>query len=180
MAEQAVELPGGPEAQTAQGETGDNRRHISNILVRPKYSVRFIHFFLVGGLATIGIVIGFVYMRLMDIDDLLNSAQAMGVGGHIPVYDAFTDVTTIAIAGLTLFVIYSCVIAILLSHRVAGPMTALIDCIDQIKKGNYRYERDLRRGDELRPIHDAIRDLARALKEKEQKAMGQPGTGEGG
>ena len=167
MAEQAVDLPN---ASVAGDKKGDgNRRQLSNMFVRPKYPVKFVNYFIAGGLTTIGVVIGFVYMRLMDIDQVLNSADAMGVGGHIPVYDAFTDVTTIAIAGLACFVIYACVIALIIGHRVAGPMTALIDCIEQIKRGNFTYERDLRKNDELRPVHDAIRDLARALKEAQHE-----------
>ncbi|NKB97313.1 MAG: hypothetical protein GKR90_02275 [Pseudomonadales bacterium] len=158
MAEQAV-----ADATTQSEEA--NRRLLSNILVRPKYTVKFVNYFIGGGALAIGAVIAAIYLRLLDIDQILNSSQAMGVGGHIPVYDAFTDVTTIAIAGLAFFVIYSCIIAIVLSHRVAGPMTALVDCIEQLKKGNYSYERDLRKHDELRPIHDAIRDLSRSLKE---------------
>lgn len=172
MAEQALRgLPEGTSANElshAKDEGNVNRRSLTNALVRPKYTVKFLNYFVIGGIAAIGAVIGFVYMRLMDIDRLLNSAQAMSVGGHIPVYDAFTDVTTIAIVGLTLFVIYACVIAILLSHRVAGPMTALIECIDQIKAGNYEFDRQLRKHDELQPLHDALRDLARSLKDSQK------------
>ena len=161
MAEQALKLP---KNKVNDGE--QNRRSLSNVLVRPRYSVKFLTYFVFGGVFAIGGVVGFVYMRLMDIDQILNSSEAMGVGGHIPVYDAFTDVTTIAIAGLALFVIYACVIAIILSHRVAGPMTALIDHIEQLKRGNYDYERQLRKNDELHPLHDALRSLARSLKEQ--------------
>ena len=162
MAEQAIEIT---KEQAASADKNENRRSLTNALVRPKHRVGFLNYFVFGGVAAIGTVIGFVYMRLADIDQILNSSEAMTVGGHIPVYDAFTDVTTIAILGLALFVIYACVIAIILSHRVAGPMTALIDCIEQIKQGKYDFDRQLRKKDELHPVHDALRDLARSLKD---------------
>ena len=165
MAEQAIEIPNN---KSSSAEKNENRRSLANALVRPKHRVGFLNYFVFGGIAAIGAVIGFVYMRLMEVDRILNSSEAMGVGGHIPVYDAFTDVTTIAILGLAFFVIYACVISIVLSHRVAGPMTALIDCIEQIKQGNYDYDRQLRKKDELHPVHDALRDLARSLKDHEK------------
>ncbi|MDG2278718.1 MAG: hypothetical protein P8L31_12220 [Pseudomonadales bacterium] len=172
ISEQAIDLP---ENQTAQTED-ENLRRLSNILVRPKYTVNFVGYFIGGGLLTIAIVIGATYLHLLDIDQLLNSTQAMGVGGHIPIYDAFTNITTIAIAGLAFFVIYSCVIAIILGHRVAGPITALVDCIEQIKRGNFTYERNLRNNDELGPIHDAIRDLARSLKQSSKASSASDST----
>lgn len=152
-------------------EPGNNQRHLKNLLVRPRYNIEFVKYFILGGLATTFTVIGFIYLRLLDIDKALNSSDAMSVGGHIPVYDAFTDITTIAIAGLTFFVVYACVIALMIEHRVAGPMAVLVDSLEQIKRGNFNHQRELRKHDQLHPIQDAIRDLARALKD----APGQRG-----
>lgn len=171
MAEQAIKLSKTKRARIDQVE---NRRSFSNALVRPKYSVGFLNYFVVSGIIAICVVIGFVYMRLMEIDRILNAPNAMAVGGHIPVYDAFTDVTTIAILGLALFVIYACVMAIILSHRVAGPMTALTQYIEEIKRGNYDFDRQLRKKDELHPIYGALRDLARSLKENAKSESARP------
>ena len=92
----------------------------------------------------------------------------MGVGGHIPVYDAFTDITTIALAGFCCFFAYACIVSLILSHRVAGPMTAIIACIEEYGQGNYDFKRELRGNDELEPIHDALQDLGRALKDQQR------------
>lgn len=171
MSEQAIET--GAKGRHGRGHSEGSQRQLSNLLFRPRYSLKFVKYFIAGGLTTTFTVIGFVYMRLLDIDEALNSSDAMSVGGHIPVYDAFTDITTISIAGLALFVVYACIVAMVIEHRVAGPMTALVDSIDEIKRGNFNYQREIRKHDQLLPIHDAIRDLSRALKEA-QKPRGNP------
>ncbi|MEM7003103.1 MAG: methyl-accepting chemotaxis protein [Pseudomonadota bacterium] len=144
------------------------RRQLKNFFVKPAHQVNFIGYFLTTGLAMITGVMVVIYMRMQEIDQILNSTKGIGVGGHIAVYDVFTDITGIATIGLFLFVALACAIALILSHRVAGPMIAILHYIEQIKQGNYDYERELRKSDELQPIHDALQDLARSLREQQR------------
>lgn len=155
----------------AAEESAKNRRQLKNFFQKPKFHLKFVNLFVLGGFtAMVGAVV-LIQLRLLEIDSLLNSSTAMGVGGHLPVYDAFTDVATIALLALAGFVVYACVLALIISHRVAGPTIAIMACIDEIKKGNYDYKRQLRKGDELQPIIDGLHDLSRALKEQRRDSL---------
>jgi signal transduction histidine kinase len=57
----------------------------------------------------------------------------------------------------------------MVSHRIAGPVVAITAFIEELKKGNYDYGRNLRPNDELTLIMDALHDLAPTLKEKEEQ-----------
>ena len=152
------------------GETSQdqvNRRKFKNFFVKSRYKVRFVPYFAIGGMVSIAAVGYLIHQRLLAIDELLNNPEAMGISGHIPVYDAFTDITTIALAGFSFMIVYSCLIAVMCSHRVSGPMTAIVACIDEMKRGNFAFARNLRKHDELKPIHEALRELGRVLQEKE-------------
>ena len=145
-----------------------NRRQLKNFVVKPRYQLKFVTWFITGGFVTMVTTVALMNYRLQQIDHLLNSDAAMSVAGHIPVYDALTDITSIALAGFVLFVIYACYLAILINHRVGGPMIALIAHIDEIRNGNYEYQRKLRKKDELKPVHEALVDLSRTLKQKSE------------
>jgi signal transduction histidine kinase len=56
--------------------------------------------------------------------------------------------------------------AIVISHRIAGPMLAIRAFIKNMKDGRYDEKRSLRPYDELSPIMDDLHELADALKAK--------------
>ena len=158
------------DATDTNSESGDkNRRQIKNFVVKPRYQLKFVTWFVTGGFVTMVVTVGLMNYRLQQIDHLLNSDGAMSVAGHIPIYDALTDITSFALAGFVLFVVYACYLAILINHRVGGPMIALIAHIDEIRNGNYDYQRKLRKKDELKPVHEALMNLSRSLKQKNEQ-----------
>lgn len=77
-----------------------------------------------------------------------------------------TDLTTVAFLFIAIILLL-CLIAIyfvfFLSVRVFGPQVALLNFIDQLKAGDYRPYRKLRKDDELQEIWQALQDLALKL-----------------
>ena len=76
------------------------------------------------------------------------------------------EIVQISLGGFAAFVIFSFVFALVISHRIAGPVVAIKAFIDELKKGNYDYPRRLRPRDELVDVMDALHELAPILKEK--------------
>ena len=153
-----------------EGETAprtSNRRSLSRSLIAPSFRIGMLRYFVLGGIGILLATIALIYQQLATVDQLLNSSAAMQHGGHTSIYKSFADITGIALAGFCAFIVYACILAVIFSHRVAGPTTALLACIDELKQGNYEFTRELRKNDLLRPIHDGLRDLGRALKAKE-------------
>jgi hypothetical protein len=163
MAEQPLELVGKSKAEK-------DRRSVLNFFVKPRFGINFVRYFAFGRLAIVVVTVSLIYLRMLEIDALLNAPSALNAGGHTQVYGVFTGITLIGLMGLCVFTIYSCALSILFSHRVSGPMTAIVVCIEELKLGRYGFKRELRKHDALHPIHDALRDLDRVLQEREKGA----------
>jgi len=71
--------------------------------------------------------------------------------------------------GFVAFAISSFIFALLVSHRIAGPILAITAYIEELKKGNYSYGRNLRPNDELIQIMDGLHELNAILKDKEER-----------
>jgi hypothetical protein len=56
---------------------------------------------------------------------------------------------------------------LMVSHRIADPVVAISAFIEELKKSNYDYGRNLRPGDELTLIMDGLHELRAVLKGKE-------------
>ena len=119
-----------------------------------------------GGFLFFGVTAFFMQRKMAHIDALLNQ----GPGATVPfiqVTELFADVTSTALFGFSSYVLFCCIYALIICHRVAGPMTAIIGFIGQLQQGNYAYKRELRRRDELKPIHTALQRLAAILRDKD-------------
>ncbi len=148
----------------AQG-TDRNRRSFKNFLLKPKHQINYGYYVIAGSFLFFGGTAVLIQRKINDIDALLNQ----GPGVIVPdgqLTDLFADVTGTAMIGFFIYTLFCCLYAILICHRVAGPMTAIIDFIEQLQQGNYASKRRLRRLDELKPIHNALRHLAASLRDK--------------
>ena len=152
--------------EQADGPNQEERRKLRNFFFKPQDQTRYTNWYIMGGFVCMTLSVLFIHYRLQSVDVLLNSTAAVKMGGHIPVYEAFTDITTIALAGFVAYVTYACALAMVISHRVTGPTIAIIACIEAMRKGDYGVTRELRKKDELVAIHDALMDLSRTLKER--------------
>ncbi len=62
------------------------------------------------------------------------------------------------------FILAASFYILVLSHRVGGPIVAIVHYINELKRGNFEARRELRKNDELMPIMDELKDLAQVLK----------------
>ena len=151
-----------------------NRRQLKNFFVKPRYQLQYVNWFIFGAFASLVTTVGLIHYRLSEVDHLLNASVDATATSQIPVYHAFSDITMIALAGFVAFTLFACGLAILINHRVSGPMIALVACLEGLKQGKYTDIRPLRTNDELMPIHDAIADLGRHLKSQQPNSNAQP------
>ncbi|MEM7097261.1 MAG: hypothetical protein AAF541_03305 [Pseudomonadota bacterium] len=157
----------------AESTPGD-RRQLKNFFVKPRYQLQYVNWFIFGAFASLVTTVGLIHYRLRDVDHLLNSSADATATSQIPVYHAFSDITMIALAGFVVFTLFACGLAILINHRVSGPMIALVACLEGLKQGKYTDIRPLRNNDELTPIHDAIADLGRHLRAQQGTDHAEP------
>lgn len=134
------------------------------LLVRGgEYRINLVNYFLAGGIVSIAAAAVLIHQRLQDIDALLNAGAGETVASQVTIYDAFSDITTIAMVCFAGFIIYTCLIALYLGHRVSQPMTELVESIDAYRQGNYEHKPDLAPDNLLHPISDALSALRARL-----------------
>ncbi len=62
-----------------------------------------------------------------------------------------------------------CVLAIVLSHRIAGPIFRIKKTLDEAVKGDYSKRLYLRKTDELKDVAESINNLMELLEKKKNK-----------
>lgn len=142
------------------------QRKLRNLLVTPKFQLKLSLYYIASGLVIIGVMVAFIYNKLMTVRELMNSSPIMDFQVQTRVNELMFDIVQISLLGFAAFIIFSFVFALVVSHRIAGPVVAIRSYIAQLKAGNYEYKRHLRPYDELKEIMDDLHELAPVLKEK--------------
>ncbi len=151
----------------AQDAPTKSRRKLKNFFVKPKYQMKYAWYQIVGGLTIFAVTAGMVYRKLALIDLLIAKTRVMDVATQVQISQVYADTATTFMIGFAVSVTYAGLLILVMSHRVSGPMIAIVDTIDQLIKGNYGYKRPLRHGDELVPIQEHLQELSVHLRVKE-------------
>ena len=156
-------------AHTVGNEANDGRgrRHWKNFFFKPGFKFKYTWYFVAGGLGIFGITTGLIQHRLGEVTAMTNARPILSLSEQAYVQELFVEITKISLVGFSSYVLFSFLLAFIVSHRVSGPMVALTDIIRQFKDGNFGYRRPLRRRDELKQIHGELMDLGEALQERE-------------
>jgi|TARA_Y100000310_G_C20692215_1_gene823082 signal transduction histidine kinase len=141
-------------------------RKLRNLVVNPHFQLKLSLYYIASGLVIIGAMIILIYGRLMDVRDMMNRGELMSFETQNEINEIMFQVVEISLLGFIAFIIFSFVFALIISHRIAGPVVAICAFIDALKEGDYDYPRKLRPHDELVPIMDRLHELAPILREK--------------
>ena len=101
---------------------------------------------------------------MRTVRDVMNNSVATDFSVQSRISDHMFEIAQISMLGFAAFAIASLIFALMVSHRIAGPIVAITTFIGELKKGNYDYPRSLRPGDELTLIMDALHELRDSLK----------------
>src|SRR5690606_16366375 len=94
---------------------------------------------------------------------IIANSPGLAVGTQMELNDVIMKVIQISLGFLVIMVIAVLGYAVVVSHRIAGPMFAILAFIEQMKRGDYKIHRQLRPYDELAPIMESLHDLANKL-----------------
>lgn len=97
---------------------------------------------------------------------MMNTVMLTDFSTQSQINSLMFEVAGITLVGFVLFAMASFIFALMVSHRIAGPVLAILNYIDELKMGNYDFGRSLRPNDELTLIMDSLHELAPVLKEK--------------
>lgn len=144
------------------------QRKLRNLLVTPKFQLKMSLYYIVSGLIFFGAIVGIAYHKLMQVRALMNDNPIMNFDVQTQVNDLMFQIIQFTLIGFIAYIIFSSLFAIVMSHRIAGPVVAITAFIEQLKQGNYDYKRNLRPNDELTEIMTALQELAPVLKERHE------------
>lgn len=146
--------------------SGKQQRKLKNLLVTPRFQLKLCGYFFASGMIFFVAVLGVAYQKLMEVRSLMNDNPVMNFMVQTRVNDLMFETVQFALVGFVLYIVFTSVFALVMSHRIAGPVIAITAFIDQLREGNFDYKRSLRPRDELKEIMEALQHLAPALKER--------------
>ncbi len=144
---------------------GQNRK-LKNLLIAPRFQLKLCLYYFVSGLLFLGAIVFVAYQKLLTVQDLMNSNPVMDFQIQSQVNDLMFETVLFTLVGFVAYIGFTSVFAILISHRIAGPVVAIRALIEALKAGNYDYQRNLRPNDELNEVMKSLKDLALVLKDK--------------
>ena len=151
-----------------------NRRKLSNFMLTPRFQLKLTFYFIVAGVAILVSTISMVYLKVMEIRAMMNNAVLTEFSSQSQVNTLMYDIAIISMVGFALFAAASFIFALMVSHRISGPVLAINTYIEDLKKGNYQSSRGLRANDELTTIMDSLHELGAILKEKSADKKSNP------
>ncbi|MBT4492021.1 MAG: hypothetical protein HOC70_02175 [Gammaproteobacteria bacterium] len=143
------------------------KRKISNFMLSPKFQLKLTYYYIGVGISIIVGTVAGVYFKMMQIQDVMNNSIPTDFTAQSRITEFTFHIAQISMVGFVAFAVASFVFALMVSHRIAGPIVAITAYIEELKKGNYDYGRKLRPNDELTLIMDGLHELKAKLKEKE-------------
>lgn len=147
-------------------ERHPHQRSVKNFLLNPRMQLRISLYFVVFGFAIMGAMTFLFYNQIQRVDDIVSSISGMPIEQQIELGQILSNLVKISLIFYLIFLLSAGLYGLIISHRIAGPMYAILAYIEELKKGNYDSKRNLRDYDELKPVMDSLKELAEGLKRR--------------
>ncbi|HMN68405.1 MAG TPA: hypothetical protein PKC28_07685 [Bdellovibrionales bacterium] len=127
----------------------------------------YLHIF-AGGIAFLGILLAYASRLLSEVNVVIGTIPDANLAAALQ--DRLFLVAMIFFVSFLAFISTTVFYMIVIGQRIGGPVIAICAFIEELKKGNYEYKRQLRKDDELFPIMEDLQELAQVLKDKKDLA----------
>ena len=145
-----------------------HNRKLSNFLLTPQFQLKLTYQYIAIGVGIMVVTGGSVFYKMGQIRDVMNNSLPTDFSAQSQISDHMFNIAQISLVGFVAFAITSFIFALMVSHRIAGPVVAITAYIQELKKGNYDYGRKLRPNDELNIVMDELHNLNAVLKESKE------------
>jgi signal transduction histidine kinase len=146
-----------------------NDRKVSNFLLTPKFQLKLTYYYIAFGVAVIVSTGSAIFYKMSVVRNIMNNSIATDFSAQTQISEQTFQMAQISLLGFVVFAIASFIFALMVSHRIAGPIVAITAYIDEMKKGNYTYGRNLRPNDELTLVMDNLQELNTILREQSEQ-----------
>jgi signal transduction histidine kinase len=126
-------------------------------------------YFWVSGISVFGVFLFLTYSKLSEIRAAVSNSSNVDFALQAQVNSTIFEIIVYALVMVVVFSVVTFFYSVIITHRVAGPMVAIKAFIDELVLGNYNYNRNLRKYDELQPLMESVKNLAAQLRSKQEK-----------
>ena len=142
------------------------KREFKNIIINKPLQARMSYYFVAISIGLMGLLLVFMNSLIAEVRVALANASGLPLSTQIAIDQQLYSMVTAAVFFLLLSTFGTIIYGLVISHRIAGPMYAILSYIKDLKAGRYDAKRPLRPYDELAPVMDALHELAEELKIK--------------
>lgn len=147
-------------------EGSRNRRSVKNIIVSPKQQLRYSLVLVVGSCLTLALFVGVLIFQINQTITTLGLAYSLDAEVVEAIQKSLSSALWMAMILAALSILSSLALAIRLSHKIYGPMVAIKRYLDTLMSGDYKARLNLRQGDDLLELRDALNQLAETLEKR--------------
>ncbi|MCB0350254.1 MAG: hypothetical protein KDD38_03665 [Bdellovibrionales bacterium] len=142
------------------------KRELKNFIINWPLQSRITYYFTAMCLGLVGLMMFFMNSHINNVREIIANVSGMAMTSQLEIDIALTQLLSTALGFLLLAIVGAALYGVIISHRIAGPMYAIIKYIESLKAGKFNEPRTLRPYDELRPIMEALQDLAETMQKK--------------
>jgi signal peptidase II len=145
---------------------GKNKRQLKNIIINPEFQLKLVFYFFSVSLAILGVMILILNIYITDLHKILSNVDHISINDLELALASLNKILYVSIVFVLAALGTTVVFTTIISHRIAGPMFAIVKYIEQMLAGDYDNKRILRPSDELHPIMEKLHELSDQLKKK--------------
>jgi hypothetical protein len=111
-----------------------NDRKLSNFLLTPQFQLKLTYYYIGGGLLLIFGTAVTVFYKMSLVRNIMNNAIATDFSAQSQISEHMFHIAQIYMVGFVTFTIASFIFALMVSHRIAGPVVAISAFIEELRK----------------------------------------------
>lgn len=136
-----------------------NRRSFRNLLINPRFQWKYIAISALSGIALSAIYSYVFYSYVSENYAILVDLSPMTDDVKVQLYRELRQIIAILIGASLLFVTFTCALALVFSHRAAGPLFHFKRVFDEIRKGRQQARIALRPSDEFQDVATSFNSM---------------------
>lgn len=137
----------------------NNRRHLKNYLLNPRFQLKYVTLAVTGGLL-VTVIYGFVfYTFTRENYALLVDLAPMTEEVKVQLYSELRQIMFWLAVSSAVFMVTTAVLALVLSHRSAGPLYQFKRVFEEVRQGKLDSRIRLRPGDDFQDVAAAFNEM---------------------
>lgn len=146
-----------------KSQGGRRQRSLRNILINPRYQLKYVFWLSATGISLVVIYSSMVYYYVRENYAILVELSPMDEAAKAQLYRELTEII-VRIGGLSLlFLTFVAALGVVFSHRTAGPLFHFRKVFNRIQQGDLKARIHLRPTDDFREVAQAFNEMMDAV-----------------